>query len=165
MPEPTKDNLIEYFPQDPSGATFKRKTPHQRARLVRIAQIRYEMARVYNYMLRGFNAPYVLLMEHDPIELRRQYPEGFTLTAEQAKACTMVLKEIAALVHTQAIEAKLDMLKDNIKRIISEQGLPIPEFLEEKPETESAADGEWASEQIEAEEPGEVLIEMEKDEG
>ena len=146
---PTKENLAVYFPEKHQPA-FKAKKPHQRARLVRIAQVREEMARVYNYMLRGFNAPFVQLQADDPVEWRRRYPEGFILTAEQAKACTLILKEVAALVHSQAIEAKLDILKENIKRIIAEQGLAVPDFLEETPQEASPEEAEsWASEEIE----------------
>src|SRR3989304_3279657 len=58
--EPTNDNLAVYFPSD-NQPNSKQKKPHQRARLVRIAQGREEMARVYNYMLRGFNAKFVQL--------------------------------------------------------------------------------------------------------
>src|SRR3990167_3560323 len=130
--EPTKDNLVVYFPAE-NQPNFRQKKPHQRARLVRIAQVREEMARVYNYMLRGFNARFVQLQRDDPETWKRSYPEGFTLTPDQAKACTSILKEIAALVHTQAIEAKLDMLKQRMLQIIKEQGLAPPEFLEDKP--------------------------------
>ena len=159
--EPTPDNLTTYFPAR-TQPNFRAKKPHQRARLVRIAQVRDEMARVYNYMLRGFNAQYVQLQRDDFPEWKRLYPEGFTLSPDQAKACTAILKEIAALVHTQAIEAKLDMLRQRIQEIVKEQGLPTPEFLEDKPEP-PPPDGEepWASEEIEEREP-EPVIEMEK---
>lgn len=142
--EPTPDKPATYFPVG-EHSNFAHRKPHQRARLVRITQVREEMTRVYNYLLRGFYAKYAQLGRDDPTKQAELYPEGFSLTAAQARACVLVLKEVAALVHTQAIEAQLDMLKKRIQDIIAKQGIEMPEFLDEdKPD-----EAEWAPEQIE----------------